>query len=146
MSSYCKYITKNHCNDDKCLERHTKTLFVNPFIFYVYFEVEDSSYNNYYTYDFVFYYIIHCYSDGKVYNNEKIYKHIFEMEWNDNFKYNFKHFDNKVIDYINLMRWNYDNYFEIFILISKIISLKDVRDIIYENMQLNKYFQIKCDA
>jgi len=30
--TYCKHITKNHCNN-KCLERHTKTLFVKPFRF-----------------------------------------------------------------------------------------------------------------
>jgi hypothetical protein len=140
MYSHCKYITKNYCND-KCLERHTKTLFIKPFIFFVYCNVEDRSYDNYYTYDFEFYYIIHYCSDGKVYNNEKIYKYIFQKDYNG-----FRHFGNDVIDYINIMRWNYDNYFEIFILISEIIILKDIRYIIYDNMQLNQYFKIRCDA
>ena len=90
--SYCKYITKNHCNDDKCLERHTETLFVNPFKFYMYIAVEDDSHDNYYTYDFQFYYLINYFSDGK------IYKSIFQKGY-DGYKY----FSNDIIDYVNII-------------------------------------------
>lgn len=112
----------------------TKKLFVNPFKFYVYVEVEDRSWNIYYTYDFQFFYVLHYCSDGKVYNDEKIYKPIFG------------YFDGDVMGYIDLMVCNYHHFFDIFILTKEIIPLKDIRDIIYHDMSLNDYFKIKCDA
>lgn len=134
---YCKNITKNHCYDNNCTLKHTKTLFVNPAIIYMYYEDQNDTYDIYYTYDFEFYFVNQCYANGKVYNDEKIYKSIDERYY---------YFGKKIMNDINLLKINYNDYFDIFMLTTELIPIQDISNIVMNNMRLHKFFKIKCDS
>lgn len=131
-------VINKYCGDPNCKNNHIKRFFSKPFLFYAIFAVEDHTSTEYYTYDFNYFYKINSHGDK---NKSYICKYIFSKLNFDKYEY----FDEKTIHYINCLRYNYDYYFNIFILIPEIIKIPELINIIKNNLQLNTYFAIGCD-